>query len=42
MLWQDAQSAYHCAHSTMNSLSDGVTSDLVNLHSSLGGSGTGS
>ena len=35
-VWHDAQSAYQVTHAAMNSLSTDVTSDLVNLHSSLG------
>ena len=35
---QDAQGAYRLAHSSLNSLSNQVTSDILNLHDSLPGS----
>jgi len=35
---QEVQGAYQFAHSTFNSLSNQVTSDILNLHNSLPGS----
>jgi hypothetical protein len=40
---QEAKATYQFAHSNLNSLSNQVTSDIVNLHTALqGGSGAGS
>ena len=39
-LHQDALDALHFTHSGLNSLSNQVTSDLVNLHNSLPSNGS--
>jgi hypothetical protein len=41
-LRQDAQDGYWAAHNGLNALSDQVTSGIVNLHTDVSGSSSGS